>query len=155
MGECLESLGLDTPDAVESGMEVAGGSPAVRCEPFQGPESPSSLPACATVQAVLSAGPSGDPDWVGFQDLYDTARGIFDLCNTRDPGGVAWTDFITNLLGSRTQISVSYASAFLVPGWQLLTLCLYAGPVAWIMLSIVRQLCPRGLYIYALELCYW
>ena len=49
------------------------------------------------------------------------------------------TDFITNLVGSRTQISVSYASAFLVPGWQLLT-CLYAGPVAWIMLFIVRQL---------------
>ena len=27
MGECLESLEIDTPDAVESGMEVAGGSP--------------------------------------------------------------------------------------------------------------------------------
>ena len=27
VGECLESLGIDTPDAVESGMEVAGGSP--------------------------------------------------------------------------------------------------------------------------------
>ena len=27
VGECLESFGLDTPDAVESGMEVAGGSP--------------------------------------------------------------------------------------------------------------------------------
>ena len=27
MGECLESLGIDTPDAGESGMEVAGGSP--------------------------------------------------------------------------------------------------------------------------------
>ena len=50
------------------------------------------------------------------------------------------TDFITNLVGSRTQISVSYASAFLVHCWQLLTLCLYAGPVAWIMLFIVRQL---------------
>ena len=29
---------------------------------------------------VLSAGPSGASDWVGFQDLYDTARGIIDLC---------------------------------------------------------------------------
>ena len=27
VGECLESLGIDTPDAGESGMEVAGGSP--------------------------------------------------------------------------------------------------------------------------------
>ena len=27
VGDCLESLGLDTPDAVESGMEVADGSP--------------------------------------------------------------------------------------------------------------------------------
>ena len=50
------------------------------------------------------------------------------------------TDFNTNLVGSRTQINVSYASAFLVPCWQLMTLCVYAGPVAWIMLFIVRQL---------------
>ena len=50
------------------------------------------------------------------------------------------TDFITNLVGPRTQISVSYSSAFLVPSWQLLTLCLYAGPVAWIMLFLIRQL---------------
>ena len=50
------------------------------------------------------------------------------------------TDFITNLVGSRTQISVAYASAVLVPGWQLLTLCLYAGPVAWIMLFLIGQL---------------
>ena len=50
------------------------------------------------------------------------------------------TDCFMNLVGSRTQISVSYASAFLVPGWQLLTLCLiYAGPVAWIMLFLIRQ----------------
>ena len=68
---------------------------AVRCEPFPGSESPCSLPACATVRAVLSAGHSGAADWVGFQDLYDTARGIFDLCNARDPGGgrvsTVWT----------------------------------------------------------------
>ena len=47
------------------------------------------------------------------------------------------TDFITNLVRSRTQISVSYASAFLVPSWQVLTLCLYAGLVAWIMLFLI------------------
>ena len=54
---------------------------AGRCEPFPGSEYPSSLPACATVRAVLSAGPSGAPDWVGCQDIYDTAREIIDLCN--------------------------------------------------------------------------
>ena len=50
------------------------------------------------------------------------------------------TEFNTNLVVSQTQINVSYASAFLVPCWQLMTLCLYAVPVTWIMLFIVRQL---------------
>ena len=40
---------------------------AVRCEPFPGSEYPSSLPACATVLAVLSAGPSGASDWSVFR----------------------------------------------------------------------------------------
>ena len=53
---------------------------AVRHEPCPGSESPCDLPAYATVQAVPSAGPSGAPDWVGCQDLYDTARGITYLC---------------------------------------------------------------------------
>ena len=56
-----------------------------------------------------------------------------DLCPKHN------TDCFMNLVGSRTQISASYASAFLVPGWQLVTLCLYAGPVAWIMLFLIRQ----------------
>ena len=60
--DCL-APGLDDPNT------------AMRCEPFPGSEYPFSLPACATVRDVLSAGPSGAPDWVGFQDLYDTARG--------------------------------------------------------------------------------
>ena len=50
--DCL-CLGLDDPNT------------AGRCEPFPGSEYPSSLPACATVRAVLSAGHSGAPDWVG------------------------------------------------------------------------------------------
>ena len=53
---------------------------AVRCGTFPGSECPSSLPACATVRLVLSARPSGAPDLVGCQDLYDTARGITYLC---------------------------------------------------------------------------
>ena len=60
--------GADTPNTVG------------RCEPFPGSEYPSSLPACATVRLVLSAGPSGASDWVGCQDLYDTAGGITYLC---------------------------------------------------------------------------
>ena len=39
---------------------------AVWCEPFPWSEYPSFLSACATVRAVLSAGPSSAPDWVGF-----------------------------------------------------------------------------------------
>ena len=37
---------------------------AVRCETLAGSEYPSSLPACPTVRAVLSAGPSDASDWV-------------------------------------------------------------------------------------------
>ena len=65
--DCL-CPGVNTPNTVG------------RCEPFPGSEYPSSLPACATVRLVLSAGPSGVSDWVGCQDLYDTARGITYLC---------------------------------------------------------------------------
>ena len=32
VGECLESLGIDTPDAGESGMEMAGGNPPANIE---------------------------------------------------------------------------------------------------------------------------
>ena len=79
---------------------------AVRCELFPGSESLCSLPACATVRSVLSAGPSGASDWVGFQDLYDTARGIIDLCNARDPEGgrviAVWTaESSVQILGVR------------------------------------------------------
>ena len=59
---------------------------AVRCEMFPGSEYPSSLPACATVRAVLSARPSDASDWIGYQDIYDAARGIIDLGSARDPG---------------------------------------------------------------------
>ena len=75
--------GMDTPDSVG------------RREPFPGSEYPSSLPACATVWLVLSAGPSGASDWVGFQDPDVAVIEIFDLCNARDPGGgrvsTVWT----------------------------------------------------------------
>ena len=60
--------GVDTPNTVG------------RCEPFPGSEYPSSLPACATVRLVLSAGPSSASDWVDCQDLYDTVGGITYLC---------------------------------------------------------------------------
>ena len=57
---------------------------AVRCETFPGSEYPSCLPA---VRAGLSAGPSDASDCVGYQDLYDAAGGIIDLCSAREPGG--------------------------------------------------------------------
>ena len=44
-----------------------------------------------------------------------------------------YIDCFMNLVGSRTQIGVSYASALLVPYWQLMSLCVHAGPIAWIM----------------------
>ena len=65
--DCLCPV-MDTPDSVG------------RCEPFPGSEYPMSLPACATVRLVLSAGPSGVSDWVGSQDLSHTAGGIIYLC---------------------------------------------------------------------------
>ena len=59
--DCL-CPGLHTPDSVG------------RRESFPGSEYPSSLPACATVRLVLSAG-------VGSQDLCHTAGGITYLCS--------------------------------------------------------------------------
>ena len=80
-------------DCVVSGVDVP--NTVGRCELFPGSESLCSLPACATVRSVLLAGPSGASDWVSFQNLYDTAGGIIDLCNARDPGGgliiTVWT----------------------------------------------------------------
>ena len=38
VGECLESLGIDTPNAVVSGMEVAGGSPPADIDISGGPD---------------------------------------------------------------------------------------------------------------------
>ena len=50
-----------------------------RCEPFPGSEYPSSWPECSMDRLVLSAEPSGASDWVGNQDVYDTAGGIIHL----------------------------------------------------------------------------
>ena len=79
---------------------------AVRCETFPGSEYPSSLLACATVRAVLSAGLSDASDWVGYQDLYDAAGGIIDLCNAHDPGegrviAVGTAELSVQILGVR------------------------------------------------------
>ena len=50
-----------------------------RCKPFPGSGYPSSLPKCSMVRLLLSAGRSGASDWVGNQDVYDTAGGIISL----------------------------------------------------------------------------
>ena len=51
VGECLESLGLDTPDAVESGMEVAGGSPPAKIDISVNPDM---LPTATSVMTEVS-----------------------------------------------------------------------------------------------------
>ena len=38
VGECWESLGIDTPDTVESGMEVTGGSPPAEIDICENPD---------------------------------------------------------------------------------------------------------------------
>ena len=50
-----------------------------RCKPFPGSGYPSSLPKCSMVRLLLSAGPSGASDWVGNQDVCNTAGGITSL----------------------------------------------------------------------------
>ena len=50
-----------------------------RCKPFPGSGYPSSLPKCSMDRLLLSSGPSGASDWVGNQDVCDTARGITSL----------------------------------------------------------------------------
>ena len=52
---------------------------AGRGKPFPGSGYPSSLPKCSMVRLLLSAGPSGASDWVGNQDVYDTAGEITSL----------------------------------------------------------------------------
>ena len=49
--ECLESLGIDTPDAVVSGMEVAGGSPPAHNDISVGPDV---LQTAVSVMTVVS-----------------------------------------------------------------------------------------------------
>ena len=132
--DCLVP-GLDDPNT------------AVWCEPFLGSESPSSLPACATVRAVLSAGPSGAPDWVGFQDLYDTARGIFDLCNARGPGGgrvrTVWT--------AESFMQVSTCTQQIAPGLWIAAAS-YSGPghcrMSGVAPALVLACCSRSDYEY-------
>ena len=51
VGECLESLGMDTPDAVVSGMEVAGGSPLADIDISGGPDV---LQTAVSVTTVVS-----------------------------------------------------------------------------------------------------
>ena len=51
VGECLESLRMDTPDDVVSGMEVAGGSPPADIDISGGPDV---LPTAISVTTVVS-----------------------------------------------------------------------------------------------------
>ena len=51
MDNCREPLGLDTPDVVESGMEVAGGIPPVVSDISVNPDM---LPTATSVRTVVS-----------------------------------------------------------------------------------------------------
>ena len=59
---------------------------AAWCEQYPGSEYPWSLPGCVAARVLLSAGPSGASDWVGFEDLCSTAGGNLDLRTSVAPG---------------------------------------------------------------------
>ena len=63
VGECRESLGLDTPDAVESGMEVGGGIPLAEIDISVNPDM---LPTATSVTTEMS-----DQEWMFFSKSHD------------------------------------------------------------------------------------
>ena len=84
VGECLESLGIDIPDAVKSGMKVAGGSPPADID-ING--SPDVLPTAISVTTVVS-GKSMEidtPDAVVFEWKWpvEVLRPILTLAEVR------------------------------------------------------------------------
>ena len=109
VGECLESLGMDTPDAVASGMEVAGGSPPADIDISRGPDV---LQTAASVMAVVSekwmeidtpdavvsgtevagGSPPGDIDISGGPDVLQTAVSVTTVVSEK------WMEmFVINL----------------------------------------------------------
>ena len=57
VGECWESLGLDTPDAVESGMDMTGGSPPADIDSSVNPDV---LPTAISVMTEVPEKVDGD-----------------------------------------------------------------------------------------------
>ena len=152
-GEALLQPPAD--DCVASGL----GDPntAAWCEQYPGSESPWSLPGCATVQALLSTGPSGASDWVGFEDLYHTAGGIIDLCNSRGPGGgrviTVWTaESSVQILGVRRSAVVYRgkpgiwiaAASYSVPGQRRMS-GVVPAPVSACRSCLDYECCSGGI----------
>ena len=151
-GEALLQPPAD--DCVVSGL----GDPntAAWCEQYPGSESPWSLPECATVRVLLSTGPSGASDWVGFEDLYHTAGGIIDLCNSRGPGGgrviTVWTaESSVHILG--VQRSAVYrwkpgiwiaAASYSVPGQRRMS-GVVPAPVSACRSCLDYECCSGGI----------
>ena len=141
-------------DCVVSGLSDP--NTAAWCEQYPGSESPWSLPGCATVQALLSTGPSGASDWVGFEDLYHPAGGIIDLCNSRGPGGgrviTVWTaELSVQILGVRRSAVYRWkpgiriaAASYSVPG-QCRMSGVVPSPVSACRSCLDYECCPGGI----------
>ena len=69
--------------------------------------------------------------------LETSRRRCLDLCLGHN------TDFDTDLIGSRTQFNVSYASAFLMPVWQVMTM------------FVCRAGYPDNVYYPSVDVSYW
>ena len=93
VGECLELLGMDIPDAVVSGMEVAGGSPTADNDISVGPDVQQTAVSLTTVASekwmeidtpdavvsgmeVAGGSPMADIDISGVPDVLQTAVSV-------------------------------------------------------------------------------
>ena len=153
-GEALLQPPAD--DCVGSGF----GDPntAAWCEQYPGTESLWSLPGCATVRALLSSGPSGASDWVGFEDLYHTAGGIIVLCNSRSPGEgrviIVWTaELSVQILGVRQSAVYRWkpgiwiaATSYSVPGQRRMS-GVVPAPVSACRSCLDYECCSGGIYV--------
>ena len=106
--------------------------------------------------SLLSTGPSGASDWVGFEDLYHPAGGIIDLCNSRGPGGgrviTVWTAKLSvQILGVlrsavyRWKPGIRIAAAsYSVPGQRRMS-GVVPSPVSACHTCLDYECCPGGL----------
>ena len=95
---CREPLGLDTPDAVESGMEVAGGIPPVESDISVNPDM---LPTATSVRTIVS-------DKLVEIDTPDAVVSRMEVAGGSPPAGVdisGGTDVLQTAISVMTQVS--------------------------------------------------